>query len=772
MNVDFLSPQKANGASGSETLPEKACLHLLFFGIGALLGSAELLFGVYPFGLALAAAAEVMFPAVALGVALFSFLTKSYLSAATLGILALLRLGLSLVPEGHGRRSTKPPLFGERVGFRVLAAMLAVFATALYRLLGSNFRYYELFGLLLGVLATGLSTLLLCGLFQKKDRLFPYSQEAGLAALLLMGIFAMRNVSFIGIYPSATAAALISFLLAAHFGIPVATAGGLLSGLCFHATLSPAFLLAGVAFGLLEKSSRGGAVLAGGGIAAAYAFAVSGIGGMTLLLPALLAAGALFLAVDSAGLVTGAPAHRRQYLLRRTTTLTARAACADVQKERFEQISKAFSELSTTLYDLGTRQRRPGLPELRNLCDKCFDKVCPKCRNRDVCWGSEYNATAAAVTALGSRLYANGTVERGDVPASLAARCRDLAGVLEDINTNAERVAKECLCGDKTSVVAMDYAAIARVLGDTLEGAEEDLNVDTATGERIVARLVRMGYSVESVCVCGKGQRRVLLRDIRLPGRHLKIRELRQVLEQYCHFPLGEAEILEANGGQDVLFLQKKQFLVSTVKESRAKKREGTPHCGDSTMSVSAPNRREYVFLCDGMGSGSSAALTSALSATFLSQFLRAGNRAETSLKMLNGFLAARGHREHEASTTVDLLEIDTVTGEASLIKCGAAPSFLLRGGTVTRFFSRTAPAGILDTLDAERLSFSVEAGDVILQISDGVSGGEEDCPFLTELLKTKWEGDAEAFARLILNHATTDGCDDLSVVITKIGEA
>jgi stage II sporulation protein E len=189
-------------------------------------------------------------------------------------------------------------------------------------------------------------------------------------------------------------------------------------------------------------------------------------------------------------------------------------------------------------------------------------------------------------------------------------------------------------------------------------------------------------------------------------------------------------------------------------------------------MSFSTEQGYDYAFLCDGMGSGNRAALTSALAATVLSRFLRAGNPADTSLRILNGVLAARGQRESEASTTVDLLEIDRVSGEAVLFKCGAAPTYLLRGGMTTRFFSRTAPIGILEALDAEKLCFDLEAGDVLVQGSDGVTHGEEECLWLSDMLITRWEGDAEKFARLVLNRAEEEGMDDLSVLITEIGEA
>jgi hypothetical protein len=131
--------------------------------------------------------------------------------------------------------------------------------------------------------------------------------------------------------------------------MPVGVLGGALCGVCFELRTAPAFLLCGLGFALLEKSSRGGAVLVGGGLGAAYAFVALGTEGLGMLLPSLLTAGAIFLAVDSAGLVAGAPAHRLGAQRRRGAALGARGLWADWNTERMESISEAFSELSGIL---------------------------------------------------------------------------------------------------------------------------------------------------------------------------------------------------------------------------------------------------------------------------------------------------------------------------------------------------------------------------------------------------------------------------------------
>lgn len=743
-----------------------ALKHLALAGAAGLVSTAELLFGVRPFGVALVASLPLSYlPAALLGAACGSLIIRDYLTLSVLGILLVFRAFFSLVIEPGGREHP----FGERAGLRVAASAAAVLSAGVYTAVRGGYLYFDLFALLLSVTAAPLATFLYLGITENEEGRFPYSREAGFAALIFTAIFAVREMNFAGLWPGAIAAALLAFLLAAGKGLTFGVIGAGLAGLCFDWKLAPAFLLSALCFSLLEKSSRSGGILVGAAAASGWGFLVKGLSGLSVLLPATLFAGALFLATDSTGLVEGSPSRRVALSRRRAAEQSAKALALTRGERRLREISGAFLDLSGTFYELCDRQRRPGLADLRRLCDRTFDKVCPDCPNRDTCWSAEYAATAAAVAALGGKLHAKGEIDARDFPQELSRRCTKLPSIVREINAGAVRLTEDAIRGDKTAVVAMDYAAVGRLLGETLDRTKESFSADTAAGQRIVERLSRLGFSLESAAVCGKDRRVVALRGVRLPGEHMKIRELRRVLEQHCHFALGDPLIETAEGLADITFPEKPVLASSTVKFTRPRAGNSGRHCGDSITTLQCEDGYDYVFLCDGMGSGNTAALTSALSCAFLSRMLRAGSGAENALKMLNGFLAARGRRENESSTTVDLLEIDHVSGEGRLYKCGAAPTLLLREGKVTSFFSRTAPVGILESLDAERIRVELKPGDVLVQVSDGVSGSGERCPWLEKMLAEKWDGEAEKFARLVLGRAANESKDDLSVAVTEL---
>ena len=122
-------------------------------------------------------------------------------------------------------------------------------------------------------------------------------------------------------------------------------------------------------------------------------------------------------------------------------------------------------------------------------------------------------------------------------------------------------------------------------------------------------------------------------------------------------------------------------------------------------------------------------------------------------------------------SDTVDLMELDLLHGRASFFKCGAAPTYVFREGSLFKIRSHTVPIGIIEKPDTKRLGFEVSASDVIVMVSDGVTQGKEECPWLFDLLRTHAQrAETERLADLIVKYAKEEGCgDDISVLVIRL---
>jgi stage II sporulation protein E len=175
-------------------------------------------------------------------------------------------------------------------------------------------------------------------------------------------------------------------------------------------------------------------------------------------------------------------------------------------------------------------------------------------------------------------------------------------------------------------------------------------------------------------------------------------------------------------------------------------------------------NRKDYFYslICDGMGSGSDAAITSRLASVFLERLLRCVQDTGVTVELVNRMLLCR---EDECFTTLDLLEVDLYEKTASFIKAGASPSFVFRDGKCYRVNSQTPPAGIIHDLKAEQTTVHLRDGDTVILLSDGILDSDEE----PELINASSSEIAqEILRRSLLRYSARD---DMSVAVIKVLE-
>ena len=189
---------------------------------------------------------------------------------------------------------------------------------------------------------------------------------------------------------------------------------------------------------------------------------------------------------------------------------------------------------------------------------------------------------------------------------------------------------------------------------------------------------------------------------------------------------------------------------------------------GDTVSFFDSGDDCFFALISDGMGRGETAKDTSTFVSKFLSRALGFGATEETVLSMLNYVLRGRGE---ECSATVDLFELDLLSGDATFIKSGAAPSFVKRSDSLFRIKSQTAPIGLMKSIDSERIKASVQSGDFVVMLSDGIIQTTEEAAWLIELLAESRAKTAKELACEIMTAAKAHAlsCDDMSVAVIKI---
>lgn len=187
--------------------------------------------------------------------------------------------------------------------------------------------------------------------------------------------------------------------------------------------------------------------------------------------------------------------------------------------------------------------------------------------------------------------------------------------------------------------------------------------------------------------------------------------------------------------------------------------KNGSRISGDRGAYFSGTNGDFYVLLCDGMGTGEGAAISSGQTVRLLQSLLRSGLAPESALQILNGTELLRSVGEY---TTVDLLRIDLDSGAAKLYKWGTAPSYLRDFDEIKRFGTASTPPGVGLGYAPEQYAFTLKHGQILLLITDGADGEEAEAT-----LASYHGSSTKELAALLV--AAAKGDDDMSAVTVAL---
>ena len=808
-NIDMERVKKQTGAKEGTSISLRVIVKWLLMEFvwavgGWLLGQAELAFEVFPLGIAFLCASGSHTLPILVG-ALFAgvwymetpaIYIAVYVAAALIRLVAGLWLEtaadqkpmwkrllehlfskLEFAQEApksaaslwSGQALSEPKkkgLFNEGIWLRISAGAICALILALYRVLANDFQYYDFFAAVFSVLVTVVATVIYSmSLNGQAEKSLP--SRISRTVLLFSLVYAAKTVAVIGLPLAPVLAFLFTLYTTKREGTAMGAICAAVVGIACDPLHAPAYLLAALVCGMMKKEDHGV------GVAAISAFAaltwlvyIEGVSALLVYLPSFLLSGTAYTVVDrffsDREPATDAKEDEDSVRLRMEGTRHKDA------NDRFRGISGAFSSLSEVFYNLSDRFRRPGSLDLRRVCDRSFDRYCTDCPHKTVCWGMEYSNTVATVNRLTSALHTKGKVTLGQIPPSLAHRCEQLPEILESINRDCAKLTGEMLRNNRTEIFAMDYEAAASIINDALAEDDGEYRFDTELEQKISEYLSDAGVRAERVTVYGKRRRQIAIHNVEAQGAKVSIDTLCADLSEMSGSFL-DRPMFELDGKSGTMTLRAKRKFSVTGAQSNVSADGGVS--GDSVNLFFNKQDFFYALINDGMGAGREAAATSNLCSVFLEKMLRAGNRANTSVRVLNNLVCSRSSDSvRECSSTVDLLELDLMTGDCVFIKSGAAPSFVVRQGTVHRLECGSAPIGILNGIEAQSTAFCLKEGDLVVMISDGILQDDSECGWLMSYLAASEDRTPEELVAQIMSRSSdSERHDDCSVIALRI---
>ena len=599
---------------------------------------------------------------------------------------------------------------------------------------------------------------------------------SGLGTLQLFG-FSLRNILCVLLV------LFYSFKCSAGAGAATGAAAGLIIGTAsgFTPSTAGAYALCGMLAGILGVLGRAGSALGfilGNMILAIY---FNGNVESTLYLRDILAASVVFFIVpDRLADRLTAPFARKSAELADGRSYSRRIR--DLTAERLKKFADAFMALSRSFGEIARNSAPAGKQEINVLFDRVADRICRDCSLCLHCWERSFYDTYQVMFRIIESLEAKGRIEESDIPAGFIEKCPRIDDFVNAVNNMYELfkvgVVWKSRIGESRSVIGRQFEGMARVIGNLAEEINTDISFLTPLEDAISAALKKDGIRVVEV-VAYKG----LWGKYEINIRHCSCggaRKCTEVIDRIVTETSGRRMVRSDEGctayGSEECVLKyiEAENLRITTGVARMPK-YGSKVSGDSFSFMEGIGGKYTLALSDGMGSGYNASVQSKAAVDMLESFLESGFDKEMAVNLINSVLVLKS--DDDAACTMDIAMIDLSSGEVEFIKIGAAPTFIKRDSRVEVVRSASLPAGILPGVDVELSRKVLDAGDMIIMVTDGITDVmTDDEPGDKVLLKHIRQLESlnpQLVADSILDEAVRrcDGrpYDDMTVLVAKV---
>ena len=598
---------------------------------------------------------------------------------------------------------------------------------------------------------------------QKYDAIF--LRIAALCMIFLLGL-SLSEFTFFGISLSYVFASVVTLLCAKRFGALSAAAVGFVSLFGVSATHAVSLAIAGIAAGLMTGVGTVYSVLISISALAVWTGYSQGLDGFLSTVPEyLIGSGIAFPLMKK----LHSQSSDKSVTLSEKTAADMVGTMALSYRSRYrgtlDLLEESLADLSSVVKKYGDTPEGISLDEYRELIADSQEKFCKTCDAYRACLSLGRHGCVERSDELAKKLLDKHRLTDRDINTD-TDKCILAQGIAAEINRGAAELEAERYRKRATDFTAEDYLLLSKMINEARCKDDSERATDPILSEKLKEVFYSCGFTGGEIRVFGKRRKHIIAAGEDIDGKKITSAILRKRIEDTIGVKLGASEYFRR--GSTVL-MECSAARICRVACAVAGVSQGDSEIsGDTAYHFESADDISYTVISDGMGSGKEAKVTSRFVVKFLEKILNFSCSGETALHSLNHLLRSRGE---ECSATVDLFEVDLITMEAVFTKCGAAPSYVKRGSSIFRIRSRTAPIGLMKTIDAERIKVEIKPGDLVIMISDGVSESPDDAPWLLELLAKPAPDTLADYANLILTSAkaNTPSRDDMTVAVTRI---
>ncbi len=588
--------------------------------------------------------------------------------------------------------------------------------------------------------------------------------ELSMTAFFLAVVFSLKDVRYFGVSLASLTALILTLVCASKGGaVRGAVIGAALGAVCSPAlTVSYATVggVAGIFYCIGVLPAAGISAFAGASVALFQVGYVALIG----FVPETVISVAIVSPMIRYSFIPARFPYPKNELPREYEALNEAESEAMRSIERNENIEK----LSEALRDISETLSRADGCELfqkhKRVSEALSSGFCESCALSSICWESEAERAEDSVKGIMDAYERGETLPKDKKTNYLSGYCIKFKELGEEIKRVSTEIMPEKAVPCNTEATC-DFKTVADILSDVTNKQKLENARDTHAEKALLSVSGAIGFNPDTVSVLGSERKRIYVRGVRRLFTEEEREKIRKAFSETCKTEYAPP-VFVGEGMECMLFNPEKTLSakVYTLKSTKT----GEVCSGDSVVTGEIEDGYFYSVLADGMGSGEEARRASKTAVSVFEKLLRCRVNKSTAARLVGETLK---RRNVECFTTLDVMELDLVSGNASFLKNGAAASYVVRNGGVYSVNASSMPVGITEKADSAETVLKLSAGDTVIMLSDGIASDGIDGKWVSDTVSGGFNR-AEELAEIIMKKAE-EFCiqnDDKTVIVIEIG--
>lgn len=444
-----------------------------------------------------------------------------------------------------------------------------------------------------------------------------------------------------------------------------------------------------------------------------------------------------------------------------------------VLAKRLNDASEAIVELSDCVDTVQKTLAPQSGKELRLAIKSAWCNVCESCDLKKSCRDEIKNPTDETIDKIAQALSEHAQPDKIYFPKGFAESCYCFDEMKESINLRYMRYVASLGARGKVDqiqgLMSDQFKSMADILRDIACDFDDDRSSNGEISDICSNEARESGLNVIGCeSYLDKHGRVKISLTVSRPRENFNVTRFTESLSIAIGATLDLPEIDDRGDECTLDFGQEMIYRVEVGAFSRSA--DDIKVCGDYYRSFRDTDGRHITVLSDGMGTGSRAAVDSAMAAELFSKLVKSGLSFDCALPIANSALLVKS--TDESLATLDVICIDLYTGRTDFMKAGAAASFIRHRESVAALEQASLPIGILRETEFSKATAKLDDGDIILMVSDGILG---DCNGWIQQELKLWDLDKspKELAEFIVNSACERKLgkhrDDMTAVVMYI---